>query len=347
MSSLEISALCKRYGPAVALDGVSLTAGQGELVTLLGPSGCGKTTALRCIVGLLFDPDDGDTRQRSSASLTTPSSKRDFGVVFQNYALFPHLSVAENVGYGLVSAKGGKAERERRVREVLGAGAARRAGTPPAARAVRRPAAARGAGARWSSSRGSCCSTSHSPISTPACATTCAWLIRDVQQASRITAFDVTHDQAEAMAISDQIAVMKNGRVAQFASPREIYQRPAERYVASFTGEANFLQRRGRARAGRRPVPGARRRRRARGQRRGPLCRRPSGPAGPAREPVHRDRRAGQLEGRVVKSVFLGAVQHCEVVLPDSASVRLGVPPDRPLPTDGTLTIGSMSSAPG
>src|SRR5690349_7689138 len=118
MSSLEISALCKRYGPAVALDGVSLTAREGELVSLLGPSGCGKTTALRCIAGFI-DPDGGDIRANGASILATPSSKRDFGVVFQNYALFPHLNVAENVGYGLLFRKCSKDERERRVREVL------------------------------------------------------------------------------------------------------------------------------------------------------------------------------------------------------------------------------------
>src|SRR5215211_5648661 len=118
MSSVEVTALRKRYGQSVALDGVSLTAQQGELVTLLGPSGCGKTTALRCIAGFI-DPDGGDIRSDGVSILSTPSSKRDFGVVFQNYALFPHLSVMENVGYGLLFRKRSRDERERRVREVV------------------------------------------------------------------------------------------------------------------------------------------------------------------------------------------------------------------------------------
>src|ERR1044072_9393745 len=104
MSSVEVSALRKRYGEAVALDEVSLTAQQGELVTLLGPSGCGKTTALRCIAGFIA-PHGGDILVDGVRFLATPSSKRDFGVIFQNYALFPHLSVAENVGYGLLFRK--------------------------------------------------------------------------------------------------------------------------------------------------------------------------------------------------------------------------------------------------
>jgi ABC-type Fe3+/spermidine/putrescine transport system ATPase subunit len=140
------------------------------------------------------------------------------------------------------------------------------------------------------------------------------------------------------MAISDKIAVMKNGKVAQFASPREIYQRPAERYVASFTGEANFL-----AAEVERALGGGLFRVRAGGA---TLDVRGAGPfAGSAVLLARPESLAivtdgtGQLEGRVVKSVFLGAVQHCEVVLRDGASVRLGTPPDRPLPADGTVSV--------
>ncbi|GEP55446.1 ABC transporter ATP-binding protein [Reyranella soli] len=337
MSSLEISALCKRYGPAVALDGVSLTAGQGELVSLLGPSGCGKTTALRCIAGFI-DPDDGDIRANGVSILATPSSKRDFGVVFQNYALFPHLNVAENVGYGLLFRKGSKAERERRVREVLEqvqlVGLEHRLPRELSGGQQQRVALAR---ALVIQPR---LLLLDEPLANldARLRDDVRWLIRDVQQASRTTAFYVTHDQAEAMAISDKIAVMKNGKVAQFASPREIYQRPAERYVASFTGEANFL-----AAEVERALGGGLFRVRAGGA---TLDVRGAGPfAGSAVLLARPESLAivtdgtGQLEGRVVKSVFLGAVQHCEVVLRDGASVRLGTPPDRPLPADGTVSV--------
>jgi len=337
MSSLEISALCKRYGPAVALDGVSLTAGQGELVSLLGPSGCGKTTALRCIAGFI-DPDDGDIRANGVSILATPSSKRDFGVVFQNYALFPHLNVAENVGYGLLFRKGSKAERERRVREVLEqvqlVGLEHRLPRELSGGQQQRVALAR---ALVIQPR---LLLLDEPLANldARLRDDVRWLIRDVQQASRTTAFYVTHDQAEAMAISDKIAVMKNGKVAQFASPREIYQRPAERYVASFTGEANFLVAeveralgnglfRVRAGGATLDVRGA-----------GPFAGSAVLLARPESLAIVSDG-TGQLEGRVVKSVFLGAVQHCEVVLRDGASVRLGTPPDRPLPADGTVSI--------
>jgi len=339
MSSVEISALRKRYGEAVALDEVSLTAQQGELVTLLGPSGCGKTTALRCIAGFIA-PDGGDIFADGVSILTTPSSKRDFGVVFQNYALFPHLSVAENVGYGLLFRKCSKDERQRRVAEVLDqvqlGGLEHRLPRELSGGQQQRVALAR---ALVIQPR---LLLLDEPLANldARLRDDVRWLIRDVQQASRTTAFYVTHDQAEAMAISDKIAVMKNGRVAQFASPREIYQRPVERYVASFTGEANFLgvqveqelcPGRFRVRAGSAAldVKGA-----------GPFA------AGSKAVLLARPESlaivpdgAGQLQGRVTKSVFLGAVQHCEVVLSDATSVRLGVPPDRSLPADGTVAV--------
>jgi ABC-type Fe3+/spermidine/putrescine transport system ATPase subunit len=337
MSSLEISALCKRYGPAVALDGVSLTAGQGELVSLLGPSGCGKTTALRCIAGFI-EPDGGDICANGVSILATPSSKRDFGVVFQNYALFPHLNVAENVGYGLLFRKAARAERERRVREVLEqvqlVGLEHRLPRELSGGQQQRVALAR---ALVIQPR---LLLLDEPLANldARLRDDVRWLIRDVQQASRTTAFYVTHDQAEAMAISDKIAVMKNGKVAQFASPREIYQRPTERYVASFTGEANFLAAeieralddgRFRVHAGGATID-------VRGA--GPFAGRVALLARPESLAIVADG-TGQLEGRVTKSVFLGAVQHCEVVLRDGTSVRLGTLPDRPLPADGTVSV--------
>jgi ABC-type Fe3+/spermidine/putrescine transport system ATPase subunit len=339
MSSVEVRALRKRYGQAVALDGVSLTAGQGELVTLLGPSGCGKTTALRCIAGFI-DPDGGDILADGASILSMPSSKRDFGVVFQNYALFPHLDVMENVGYGLLFRPCGKDERQRRVREVLDqvqlGGLERRLPRELSGGQQQRVALARALVIQPK------LLLLDEPLANldARLRDDVRWLIRDVQQASRTTAFYVTHDQAEAMAISDKIAVMKHGKVAQFASPREIYQRPVERYVASFTGEANFLTAvieqelgagRFRVRAGGATldVKGV-----------GPFS---VGEAAillarPECLSIAADGK-GQVAGRVTKSVFLGAVQHCEVTLPDGTSIRLGAPPDRSLPLDGPIAV--------
>jgi ABC-type Fe3+/spermidine/putrescine transport system ATPase subunit len=340
MTSVEVRALRKRFGQSIALDEVSLTAKQGELVSLLGPSGCGKTTALRCIAGFI-DPDGGDIRSDGVSILSTPSNKRDFGVVFQHYALFPHLNVMDNVGYGLLFRKFGKDERRRRVREVLDqvqlGGLEHRLPRELSGGQQQRVALARALVIQPK------LLLLDEPLANldARLRDDVRWLIRDVQQASLTTAFYVTHDQAEAMAISDQIAVMKNGKVAQFASPREIYQRPVERYVASFTGEANFLlaeveQHLGaglfRVRAGGATldVKGA-----------GPFA------AGAKADLLVRPEilsivadGAGQLQGRVAKSVFLGAVQHCEVVLTDGTCVRLGAPPNRALPQDEPVTIG-------
>lgn len=339
MSRVELQALRKRYGETVALDAVSLTAEQGELVSLLGPSGCGKTTALRCIAGFI-DPDGGDIRADGVSILSTPSNKRDFGVVFQNYALFPHLTVRDNVGYGLLFRDIGTDERQRRIQQVLDqvqlgrlehrlprelsggqqqrVALARALVIQPRLLLLDEPLANLDARLRDD----------------------VRWLIRDVQQASRTTAFYVTHDQAEAMAISDKIAVMKNGKVAQFASPREIYQRPTERYVASFTGEANFLA----ARVEHELSPGLFRVRAGdttldvkgagnfvRGGRAVVLARPETLSLAPNGH--------GRFAGRVTKSVFLGAAQHCEVTLADGGCIRLGAAPDQALPPDGRVTV--------
>ncbi|WP_236638401.1 ABC transporter ATP-binding protein [Mangrovicoccus ximenensis] len=118
MATVEITELRKKYDDFLALDGVSLSAGSGELVTLLGPSGCGKSTTLRCLAGFL-DPDGGDIRVEGESILRTPSNRRDFGVVFQNYALFPHMTVAENIGYGLKLRRCSKSEIATRVYDVM------------------------------------------------------------------------------------------------------------------------------------------------------------------------------------------------------------------------------------
>ena len=240
MATVEVRDLRKRYQDFLALDGVSLRAETGQLVTLLGPSGCGKSTTLRCLAGFL-EPNGGDILVEGESILSTRANRRGFGVVFQNYALFPHMTVAENIGYGLKLQKLPKGEIETRVYDVMklvrldGLGdrlpreisggqqqrvaLARALVLKPRLLLLDEPLANLDARLRDE----------------------VRWLIRDLQQQSGITAFYVTHDQSEAMAMSDMVAVMKAGRVAQFATPREIYQKPVERYVADFTGEANFL----------------------------------------------------------------------------------------------------------
>ncbi|MGL4290413.1 MAG: ABC transporter ATP-binding protein [Phreatobacter sp.] len=332
MANVEITRLSKHYGDVVALDGVSLAAEAGELVSLLGPSGCGKTTTLRCLAGFL-SPSSGDISVDGGSILATPSNRRDFGVVFQNYALFPHMTVAENVGYGLLFRKVPKSDYHKRIEAALAM--VRLTGL-----ADRLPRALSGGQQqRVALARALVIEPRLLLLDEPLANLDARlrdevrWLIRDVQQQSGTTAFYVTHDQAEAMAISDKVAVMKAGKVAQFASPREIYQRPAERYVADFTGEANFLKARiaNRLASGTFSIdvagtslvvpglatlqPGAA----------AELLLRPEalslvtvGDAGKA-----------QFSGTVGKSAFLGASQHCEVALAQGGTLKLTIPPNR------------------
>jgi len=244
MAQIQVTSLTKRYQNFLALDGIDLNADHGELVSLLGPSGCGKSTTLRLIAGFL-EPSGGDIRVDNQSILNLPTNKRDFGVVFQNYALFPHMTVSQNVGYGLIFRKIPSEEAKRKIAGALDlvqlGGYADRYPRQLSGGQQQRVALAR---ALVFNPR---LLLLDEPLANldARLRDDVRWLIRDLQQESRTTAFYVTHDQAEAMAISDRVAVMKAGRVAQFATPREIYQRPVGRYVANFTGEANFLSLKG------------------------------------------------------------------------------------------------------
>ena len=339
MATVEVRDLRKRYQDFLALDGVSLRAETGQLVTLLGPSGCGKSTTLRCLAGFL-EPNGGDILVEGESILSTRANRRGFGVVFQNYALFPHMTVAENIGYGLKLQKLPKGEIETRVYDVMklvrldGLGdrlpreisggqqqrvaLARALVLKPRLLLLDEPLANLDARLRDE----------------------VRWLIRDLQQQSGITAFYVTHDQSEAMAMSDMVAVMKAGRVAQFATPREIYQKPVERYVADFTGEANFLScdtvavtgegRYSIAVAGTTLDLG--------------------GVAGITSDtPVELLLRPEALRltsvdeatfrGTVTKSAFLGAALHCEITLPGGGVLKLSAEPNANVKTGDEVGI--------
>ncbi|MFB9949017.1 ABC transporter ATP-binding protein [Rhizobium puerariae] len=330
MAKVEVKALTKRYSDVVALDGVSLHAESGELISLLGPSGCGKSTTLRCLAGFL-SPDSGDINVDGQSIVATPSNRRDFGVVFQNYALFPHMTVAENVGYGLLFRKIPKSGHRPRIDSALRM--VRLTGL-----ADRLPKALSGGQQqRVALARALVIEPRLLLLDEPLANLDARlrdevrWLIREVQQQSGMTAFYVTHDQAEAMAISDKVAVMKSGRVAQFATPREIYQRPSERYVADFTGEANFLAAKvvdGSSGAFRVEVSG--RTLDVRGI--------ASLKAGDRAELLLRPESLGLVaddepptalfRGTVSKAAFLGASQHCEVALATGGMLKLAVPPN-------------------
>lgn len=340
MAKVEIKTLTKQYGQVVALDGVSLKADAGELVSLLGPSGCGKSTTLRCIAGFL-SPDDGDISIDGRSILSTPTNRRDFGVVFQNYALFPHMTVADNVGYGLLFRKVPKSEYKSRIDNALKM--VRLTGLED-----RLPRALSGGQQqRVALARALVIEPRLLLLDEPLANLDARlrdevrWLIREVQQQSRTTAFYVTHDQAEAMAISDKVAVMKGGRVAQFATPSEIYQRPIERYVANFTGEANIL-----------PASSVKKVRQ--GQFRVMIAGVELEVSGvdslkegdqaelllrPEALSLASGEEAVLFRGQVSKSAFLGPSRHCEVTLADGSVVRLTIPPKHPVSHGETVGI--------
>jgi ABC-type Fe3+/spermidine/putrescine transport system ATPase subunit len=335
MTQVDVVGLTKRYGQTLALDGVTLQAREGELVSLLGPSGCGKTTTLRCIAGFL-DADGGDILVDGVSVTGLPPQKRDFGVVFQNYALFPHLTVFENVAYGLQVRRIGVEEQRRRVADALAMvrleGLERRLPRALSGGQQQRVALARALVIRPR------LLLLDEPLANldARLRDEVRWLIREVQQQSRITAFYVTHDQAEAMALSDRIAVMKGGRVAQFATPREIYQRPSEPYVARFTGEANIVPVRALSHSGetvevaigdtRLAVPGA-------------ATIAPGASALLMLRPEALSLAEEGIPARVVASAFLGAAQQCDVALPDGTRLRLQASPYAEVPPGAEIRI--------
>ncbi|WP_439498943.1 ABC transporter ATP-binding protein [Bosea sp. (in: a-proteobacteria)] len=240
MSYLTLAGLQKRYRDSVAVDDVSLSVEQGESVALLGPSGCGKTTTLRMLAGLV-DPDAGTIRLDGAEITRLPAHRRNMGYVFQSYALFPHLSVARNVGFGLEERRVGRAETGRRVEEALGM--VRLSGLEG-----RRPRELSGgqqqrvALARALVIRPSVLLLDESLSNLDAkLRDAMRHEIRDIQRSLGITTLFVTHDQVEALTMCDRIAVMKRGRIEQIGTPEDIYERPATRFVADFVGRANVL----------------------------------------------------------------------------------------------------------
>lgn len=239
-AGLEVKSLVKRFGAFTAVDGVSFSVRRGELVSLLGPSGCGKTTILRMLGGLEY-PDGGAIILGGKSIEHLPPYERNIGFVFQRYALFPHMTVAGNIGYPL--AKRGVARKERldrvnRALDLVGlSGFADRNPTTLSGGQQQRVALARAIvfepqvllldeplGALDKQLRDRM-----------------QFEVRRIQRTLGITTIFVTHDQIEAMAISDRIAIMKQGRIEQFGTASELYAKPATEFVASFIGESNLL----------------------------------------------------------------------------------------------------------
>jgi iron(III) transport system ATP-binding protein len=230
----------KRFGKTAAVDDVSLVIEPGSLVTLLGPSGCGKTTTLRIVAGLETATAGrvfiGDTEVTH-----LPPNARDVTMMFQSYALFPHLSVFENVAYGLRVLKRSEVDVRKQVEDVL-----LLVGMP--GMGERSPSALSGGQQQRVALARSLVMQPKVLLFDEPLSNLDAKLrkrmreeIRLLQQRLGITAIYVTHDQAEALAISDKIVVMDRGRISQIGSPDELYRRPGNRFVAEFIGEANFL----------------------------------------------------------------------------------------------------------
>lgn len=209
---LDIQHLNKQFGAFQALKGISLTIEPGEFICFLGPSGCGKTTLLRAIAGLDL-PDSGEIWQGGRNISRLPPQQRDFGIVFQSYALFPNLTVAQNIALGL--------ENQGLARDVIKerVALARALALSPGLLLLDEPLSALDALVR----------------------THLRSEIRALQQRLGITTIMVTHDQEEALTMADRIVVMEGGRIVQVGTPQAIYHQPASRFVASFVGTMNFL----------------------------------------------------------------------------------------------------------
>lgn len=240
-ASVTLDHLDKRFGKFLAVDNVSLAIEPGEFITFLGPSGSGKTTTLMMIAGFEF-PTGGEIYIDSKPIVKTPPYRRNIGMVFQNYALFPHMTVAENVGFPLKQRGAEKQTIAGRVAEVLEivqlAGYQGRYPQQLSGGQQQRVALAR---AIVFSPR---VLLMDEPLSAldKQLREGLQLEIKRLHEQLGITFVYVTHDQREALVMSDRIAVMNNGRVEQLGSPADLYDRPANRFVASFVGESNFLE---------------------------------------------------------------------------------------------------------
>ena len=238
---VRLEHITKRFGRTVAVDNVSLDVAEGSFTTLLGPSGCGKTTLLRVVAGF-YQPDAGEVFLGETRVTAVPPHRRNTAMVFQEYALFPHMTVKENVGYGLRLRRVVGAEVAQRVRQVLAlVGLAGQEGKFPhqlSGGQQQRVALARALVVEPE------VLLLDEPLSNldAKLRVRVRTEIRLLQQELGKTAIYVTHDQEEALAISDRIAVMEGGRVQQIGTPLEIYHHPANRFVADFVGLANFVE---------------------------------------------------------------------------------------------------------
>ena len=238
---IEISGLCKRFGSFSAVEDVNLTIGRGEFFALLGPSGCGKTTLLRMLAGLEL-PSEGSIRIDGQDMSFVPANKRPINMVFQSYAVFPHMSVLDNVGYGLRIDGVPRDEIKRRAEEALELvkldGFAKRRPDQLSGGQRQRVALARALVKRPK------VLLLDEPLSALDAKLREAMRLElvNLQETVGITFVIVTHDQAEALSMATRIAVMSQGSVQQIAPPAELYEFPSSRFVADFIGSVNMIE---------------------------------------------------------------------------------------------------------
>jgi ABC-type Fe3+/spermidine/putrescine transport system ATPase subunit len=288
-SAVELRAVTKRFGDHVAVDDLDLDVREGEFLSLLGPSGCGKTTTLRLIAG--FErPDAGAIRIGGRDVASLPPYKRPVNTVFQSYALFPHLSVRDNVAYGLKQRGLSRPERRARAEEAL------ELVRLPGMQGRKPRALSGGQQQRVALARALVMEPEVLLLDEPLGALDLKVRrqlqieLKRIQESVGITFVYVTHDQEEALAMSDRVAVMNEGRIEQLGAPQEIYDRPATEFVAGFIGDTNFIERDGR-RVGVRP------------------------------ERLRLARTDAGLPGRVVARMVIGPAVQCVVRLDDGQEV--------------------------
>jgi len=329
---VDLIGVRKRYGRVVAVDGVSLSVREGEFFTLLGPSGCGKTTTLRLVAGF-ETPDQGEVRISGQGVNRLPPEGRPIGMVFQNYALFPNMTVFGNVAFPLRLRRLPERVVRRKVGELLEmvhlqglegryprelsggqqqrVALARALAREPKVLLLDEPLSALDAKIR-EELRGE---------------------LKRLQRETGLTALYVTHDQEEALALSDRIAVMREGRVEQLGTPREIYEAPANAFVARFVGTGTLVP--GEARGGRfhrhRPWPV-----RVEGEGQGYLLLRPE------RLRVHPE---GFLEGRLVLATYLGSLVRLEVEA-EGLVLKVDLNPEEAARVGETVRLALPEAAP-
>jgi spermidine/putrescine ABC transporter ATP-binding subunit len=340
MAEIKFRGVEKTYGQFTAVDKLDLVVNDGEFLTLLGPSGCGKSTTLRLIAGFV-EPTAGQIFIADEDVTGLPPQRRSIGMVFQDYALFPHLTIADNIGFGLRERGVAKKERSARVAELLALVRLEEFGT-------RYPAQLSGGQQqRVALARALAFPPRVLLMDEPLGALdlklreTMQEEIKRIQQELRVTTVYVTHDQAEAIYLSDRIAVMNGGRIEQIGNPQEIYRSPVSRFTADFIGKINFLDALviatepdgATVEIANQSIRAASEPGLSRGDR-VTVAIRPENLAIHAQSQTDSGRNI--LPARLVSRSFSGNLVHVRLALINGAEVIVEVRPTQPLPPDGT-----------